>query len=365
MLLGCCAETKRFLKRIGTLGQVDFHAKLNVAGDERLAIKAAPLPAPLHLLPSILATSYLSRSQKSNLVRVLGRMLASRPKEDETARSYLKSLGCWEALMERLIDPVIVSALNEPAAQASAKYARMVMVESLLKGRGSYRLGVPKVPQSVLIGDAALRWLEARGCEVRLSARVRRVRIADGRAREMELASGEMAQFDAYVAAVPPMALERMGIDAGKGKEIRWRPILSAHLFYEGQTPPFEPACVVGEPFGWVFSRQAGLGYVEAVASAADGISHLEKPDLLAMAYRAVATAERMLGQIPLRRGIVYRAHRATFATLGCDACRPRAAGTAANLSLAGDWTATGWPATIESAVRSGLTAAKEVLHSV
>lgn len=297
-------------------------------------------------------------------MRLLGTMLVSKPGENETAQRYLKVLGCSQGLLDRLIDPVIVSALNEPAAEASAKYARMVMVESLLKGRGSYRLGVPKVPQSQLIGDAAARWLADHGCEVRLSSRVQNVRVTDGRARSIQLATGEFVEADAYVCAVPPGALAKMGVDPGEGHLLQWRPIISAHLFYDSRTPPFEPACVVGEPFGWVFSKHTDLGYVEAVASAAEGISHLEKTELLSLATRAAAAVEPMLRGIPLRRGIVYRARRATFATLGSDAHRPKAAGTAANLFLAGDWTATGWPATIESAVRSGLAAAREVIRS-
>lgn len=383
MLLGCCSEAKAFLKRIGSLRHVEFHDRVNLIapnfaatgfrrceGRDRLTIKSSPLPAPLHLLPSIAATPYLSRSQKANLAQMLGWMLLNKtqecadgPRPAESARSYLKSLGCSEALLDRLLDPVIVSALNETAEEASAKYARMVMVESLVKGRGSYRLGEPRVPQSELIADAAMKWLGDRGCEVRLSSRVRNVRISDGRARSVELASGEVIEADAFVTAVPPAALKKMGMDPGDADLLRWRPIISAHLFYESPTPPFEPACVVGEPFGWVFSRHTDLGYVEAVASAAEGISHLDKGQLLSMACRAAAVVEPMLDQIPLRRGIVYRAHEATFATLGCDAYRPRAVGSTANLFVAGDWTATGWPATIEGAVRSGLAAAREVLR--
>ena len=200
---------------------------------------------------------------------------------------------------------------------------------------------------------------------MRLSSRVRRVNVTDGRARVVETNSGETIQADAYVTAVTPDALVRMGVAAGEAAHLKWRPIISAHLFYEGEIPPFEPACVVGEPFGWVFSKHTVAGYVEAVASAADGIYHLEKRELLSLACRAAAVAEPILGQIPLKSGIVYRAHRATFATLGCDGCRPGPTGPAEKLFLAGDWTATGWPATIEGAVRSGLSAAREVLRAI
>lgn len=360
VLLGCCSEAQRFLNRIGSLQQVEFHDKLNMVGRGRLTIRSSPLPAPLHLLPSILGSSYLSRRQKGNLAEVLCRVLIRKPLESQSAASYLKARGCWQGLLDDLVDPVIVSALNEPAPEASAKYARMALVEALLKSRRGYRLGVPATPHAELIHGAALRWLEEHGCKVRLKCRVRRVVMSDGMARSVELASGETEKADVVVTAVPPMALEKMGLGCGGGASLRWRPIISARLFYQGRTPQFEPACVVGEPFGWVFSKHTDPGCVEAVASAAESIWRVEKADLLALAYRAAAAVEPMLGCIPLARGIVNRMRTATFATLDCDAHRPQAAGSTANLFLAGDWTATGWPATIEGSVRSGLAAARE-----
>lgn len=380
VILGCCSEAKQFLARIGSLEQVEFHDTLNLispAVDEataegshcgrqsRLAINASLLPAPIHLLPSILRTPYLSRAQKANVLKLLGSMLFIRPRDAATALQYLKSLGCSKALLERLIDPMVISALNESAGEASAKYARMVIVESLLKGRGSYRLGVFKAPQSQLIGEAALRWLTEHDSQVHLSSRVRKVRIQDGQLSAVELASGHVVEFAACVAAVPPMALQKLGLDPGKGHALRWRPIISAHLFYKGSIPRFEPAYVVGEPFGWVFSKHTDSGHAEAVASAAEDIFHLETSELLSMAFRAAAAAEPVLAMIPRRRGLIYRAHRATFATLGCDADRPQTLGKTRNLFLAGDWTATGWPATIEGAVRSGMAAASGVLQVI
>jgi len=366
VLLGCCTEAIGFLQRIGSLEQVVFHDRLNVvdARQARLTIEASWLPAPLHLLGSIASTPYLSAADKLALARVLTLTLARMPGKSETAGDCLRSLGCSKELLERLVEPVIVSALNERADDASARYARMVLVESLVKGKRGYRLGVSKVPQSELIGDAAARWLSGRGCEIRVNARVKRVHEVDGLARSIELASGERMAFDAYVAAVPPDALARMGISAGGGQHLAWRPIVGAHLFFAGGVPSFEPACAVGEPFGWVFSKQPGLGYVQAVASAAQDVIDLPKSEALGLALRAAARVEPMLQEMPLTRGIIYRARRATFATLACDAHRPAAVTSTSNLFLAGDWTDTGWPATIESAVRSGNAAARALLEA-
>ena len=364
MILGCCTEAIGFFKRIGSLGQIEFHDKLSI-GDEsdRLTIEAWRLPAPVHLLPSILKSSYLSRTDKLCIARTLADMLVREPGEGEHALGYLKRLGCSARLVDRLLESVIVSALNETPNRASAKYARMVLLESLMKGKRSYRMGAPKVAQSELIGDAALRWLESRGAKVRLLSRVRKVHVADGIMRSIELDSGERMAFDACVLAVPPNALTRMGIDAGGGEKLKWEPIVSAHLFFAGQIPNFEPVCIIEEPFGWVFGRRPDVGYVEVVASAAGELMNLPKSEVLGLAMRAVVKAVPTLSGISLNRGIVYRARSATFATLACDINRPGAVTPTANLFLAGDWTDTGWPATIESAVRSGLAAARALME--
>lgn len=111
-----------------------------------------------------------------------------------------------------------------------------------------------------------------------------------------------------------------------------------------------------------MFGKRPNLGYVQAVASAAESVVSLSKSEALGLAHRAASLVEPSLRDLPLERGIVYRERRATFATLSCDAHRPPAATSTRNLFLAGDWTDTGWPATIESAVRSGSAAAKALL---
>lgn len=366
VLLGCCTEAANFLKRIGSLEHVRFHGRLNIIDNgTRLTIEASRLPPPLHLLPSIVRSSFFSRRAKADLYTFLPAMLLREAGKSETARDYLCAVGCGEELFTRLVEPVIVSALNEKPNDASARYARMVLMESLVKNRRGYRLGVPELPQYDLIGKAAQNWLESNGCEIRLLSRVVRVNREDGRARWLELASGERLVFDAIVAAVPPHALPRLGLDAHGGERLGWRPIVSVHLIYDRPMPPLEPACVVGKPFGWVFSKRPNEGYVEVVGSAAGGLIGQDNDELIALARRSAAAVDPEFAHVPIRRGIVCRMRRATFATLACDIHRPAVQTFTPNLFLAGDWTNTAWPATIESAVRSGRAAAKALLEVV
>ena len=146
----------------------------------------------------------------------------------------------------------------------------------------------------------------------------------------------------------------------------RWLPIISVHLFYGGPRPSFDRACAVSEPFQWVFNKSADFDmpftYVQAVASAAEGTVDLAREELIRVGARAaLAVAPELAGRL-LERAFVCRERRATFSTAGnSDALRPGPA-RLRNAFLAGDWTDTGWPATIESAVRSGRAAAKRIL---
>jgi len=367
VLLGCCHEAIDFLSRLGSLCQIDFADTTSIIGNlgEKLRISCSPLPAPFHLLPSILATGYLLTSEKFTLSRMLMSMMLHSPGKTTTASDYLKALSCPEGVTERLIEPVIVSALNERAGEASAKYARMALLEALVKSRDGYRLGVPKTPQSQWLGEAAKQFLSDRECEVRTGAKVKYVQISDGRVRAVELAGEEMLKVDYCVCAVPPDNLVKMGLEPWGGERLVWRPIVSAHLFYEEPVPEFEPACVVNEPFQWVFCKHADVGYVQAVASAAEDLINKNKDETLELARRAVEKVEPVLTKVALKRGIVYKGRRATFSTLACDAHRPPAQTPVRNLFLAGDWTDTHWPATIESAVRSGHAAARTVMMSI
>lgn len=362
VLLGCCRQAKDFFDKLGSGDKITYHDRLNVIDSDRSVIESSRLPAPFHLLGSIMSGELTASINKLTLARVLISMLLIKPSENDAAADYLLKLGCPSNLIEKLVEPVIESALNESASAGSAKYARMVLIEMLLKDREAYRLGVPDVALSELVHEAALRRLSELGCRVRLASPVRKLQVQNGLMRSIETKSGECISFDQCVVAVPPYILSKMGLEAGGAQQLLWQPIVAAHLFFEKPIPEFSPACVVGEPFGWVFGKHTQFGYVQAVASAASKLMGLDRDDLQALALRAAVRVEPRLADMPLKRSVIYIERRATFATLACDAHRPQAATELKNVFLAGDWVATGWPATIEGAVRSGKAAANLIL---
>lgn len=368
--MGCCKESINFLKKIGTIEKVNFFDSLKLIGEngEVLRIKSSLLPSPLHLLHSILHTNYLSSSEKANLFGVMLKMAFKIPAKDASALEYLQKLSCSKSLEKLLIEPMLVSALNEELEQASAKYARMVLLRSLLGSRTGYQLGVPQIPLSKLIELPAVKYLSSKNCEVRTKTKVKSINIGQNGIVSLYLADGKEFKYDYYVAAISPLALNALGINHSNlfGK-LRWRPIVSAHLIAEGICPDFDHACVLGEPFQWVFNKSADFAlnstYIQAVASGADSIVNLQKNELAGLAKKAVKKACPASADINFR-AIICKEKRATFSTSrNIDALRPQANTQISNLFLAGDWIQTQWPSTIESAVRSGMNAAEMIIQ--
>ena len=369
VLLGCCEATIGFLAKIGSMRLVEFNGGINFVGEkgQSLEISSSRLPSPLHLLPSVARTRYFSAAEKLSLSRVMAHVAINSAGDSESAGEYLESLACPRRLSERLFEPILASALNETARTASAKYARMVLVKSLLGEKQGWRLGVPKPPLCDVLALPAWRYLAQRGCEVRTQTRAERLNIHGDGVKSVSV-DGHTLHAAAYVCAVTPDALEQLGFETPAARRLKWNPIVSAHLFFDRPKPEFDRACVVGGPFQWVFNKTSGLAYeptyVQAVASAAEGIVNEPKDYLVSLALDAVSKAAPELAGAQPVRTLMIRERHATFSTGGeCDAHRPPAVTSIPNLFLAGDWTQTQWPSTLESAVRSGHAAALAVLQ--
>ena len=368
VILGCCNAAIEFLGRIGSIGNVRFCDRFCFVGQEsrRLEIRPSMLPGPLHLLPSLIFASCFTPLDKLNLCRILAEVAVRAPGNQTNAGDYLRSLSCNESLIKKFFEPIIVSAMNENPDDVSAEYARMILSTALLGGKGAYRMGIADITLTELIGEAASRFLSEHGCEIRLNARVGSLKIRGDRVDSLILYSGEEMRAELCVCAVPPWDLTKMGLETQAARLLSWRPIVGAHLFFEYELPDFDCTCVVDEPFQWVFNKSKDFGlpfsYIQAVASAASSIVNLRRSDLIYLALRAAAKAMPEPVALKLSRALVVRERRATFSTsVGSDAVRPGTCTHLNNLFLAGDWVSTHWPATIESAVRSGIAAAREV----
>lgn len=252
----------------------------------------------------------------------------------------------------------MVPALNAPLERMNAAEAAFVISTAFLRDRNAARFGYSTVPLAQIMDAAAARLDNVR----RSSAVFSLEASADGVAVGM---GSETLPFDAAVLAVPPRSLARLlGDPAAFGVPPLdvYEPfaIMDVHLWYEGPAPAFEFAAILDSPVQWVF--QKGAGYLCCSISAADELVAKPTGDMVARAWEEVQRALPELGTARLRKGAATRNPEGTYLAAS-GAPRPGPATTLPTVAIAGAWTATGWPDTMESAVRSGIAAARHLLE--
>lgn len=355
--LGCCVEYLRFLERIGSTGGVRRVPLRMPVIDERgrMAVLGAGAVALLryrHL-------SVAERMAIGLVARRLGRLDAA-SHDGETFGGLLRRLGSSPATIDRFWDVFIRPALNLPSDEASAAAGVFTVQTAMLGAPEASDLLLPAAPLGELHGDAAGRALEAAGAAVRLRARAASL---DGLA--VVLADGERVAGDAVVVALPPAeSAELLGEPAPPLED---SPIVSVHLWLDRPIlgPPL--AALLASPAHWVFDRGRLTGhepdrgqYLTVVASGAPDVAATRGGELVDLIFRALV--ER-LGPAGLLWSRVSREPRATFACRpGTAALRPGPETGRAGVVRAGAWTDTGWPATMEGAIRSGRAAARVLL---
>jgi squalene-associated FAD-dependent desaturase len=266
-------------------------------------------------------------------------------------------MTCSGVLYERLWHPILLAALNTDPPEADAALAAAVIRETLVQGGRAYRPLIARQGLSSTLVEPAIRYLTARNAEVRLEHNLHALRFHDRRVIALDFA-GEVVDVanDAVVLAVPPFMAKTLVPDLATPDE--FRAIVNAHYAIE---PPqdFPPMIgVINGTVEWVF---AFPGRLSVTISGADRLMSSPREQLAETIWREVAAIAGIAEKMPPWQ--IVRERRATFAALAAqNAKRPGAATAWENLVLAGDWTATGLPATIEGAIRSGNTAA-EVLN--
>ncbi len=371
ILMSCCTAATGFLERIGAEPTVSFQDYLSIpilCEGERIVIRSAPLPGILHLLPSLLRYRPLSFGERLAALRA-GAALSVGRRGDATFGAWLARHGQNERTVRRLWNPVSIAALNAPADRVSVAAARKVFRDGFFQPDGA-SIGLFTSPLGSIF-DAARKYVEARGGLAEVGAGVSRVLFDRGRAVGVELDDGRSIDAEAVVSAVPPDALERL---AGGRPELthvleaagrlEWAPIVNVHLWLDRPALADEFAIAVDSPVQAVFDvgklhEKCGSTHLVLSQSAADAWvdrADAEVVDNLTTALREVLPVVR---DAEIRRSLVIRHREATFVPApGSDALRPAARTPIDGLFLAGDWTATGWPSTIEGAVRSGIGAA-------
>jgi squalene-associated FAD-dependent desaturase len=385
VFMACTTSYTSFLRRLGTLGLTRRQRRLHVpvldADGRRSHLAASALPAPLHLAPSFLRYAHLGLAEKARIAKLLASVALSSGAngaglEHESFAGWLRIRGQPEGTIAGFWDFLVLPTLNARAGEVSAAAALFVLKEGFLASPTSAAIGIPAVPLSRLHVDPAVRYVEARGGEVRPGCGVERVCVEAGRVTALLLRDGSRAQHEAYVCAVPHTRLPQL-LPAGVTDraplaalaEIPVSPIVNLHLWFDRPVAEFAFAAFVGCELQWVFNRS------RLDLSRAPGEHHLVISLSGAGAYMALdrrALLERFLPQLrralpasreaELVRTVVVKEPEATFVPAP-GVVRPGPVTEFENFLLAGAYTSTGWPATMESAVRSGLTAARALHH--
>lgn len=357
VLLRCCTALMDFYGRCGVAEKIRFHDAIHLVlpGGAVDTIRRDPLPAPLHLARSLLAMRCLDASDKLSLVRCLLSISADRrrPDIDEiTFMDWLLSKGATPRAVARFWRPFIVSALNEEPGLASASPALQVFGEGLLGSRTSYEMGVPSVPLDDLYSAALAGRLGPR-VRILLGSKVRRI---DPSARDA----------DYYVSAVPFDRVEGLVPNLGIGGRIErftHSPITGIHLWFDRPITVLEHAMLLDREIQWIFHK--GGGHYLVVVSASRGLEARSTSEIVRLAVAELCEFFAGARRASLTDSRVIREPRATFSVRpGLGIARPGPRTPYRNVFLAGDWTDSGWPATMEGAVRSGYRAANAVIEA-
>ena len=389
--MACCTNLADFCRRVGV---ADLYrrdpAVTFLSPENRISrLQAGIGPAPFHLAGSFVKANYLNWNDKLRVaygMACLARNHDARP--GEPFSDWLLRHGQNVRTINLFWATVLVSALNERLEQMDFDHARRVFVDGFLINRSGYQMELPIAPLGELYGSRLETWLRDHGVEVRLTTGVRDVDCGDDATLQgVTLRTGEKIPADFVVLAVSYDRVAGMFNQATQARMpalaglrcLESSPITGIHLWFDRPVCPFDHVVTPGRFIHWVFNHTAIQGREATTSEGADKGQYLQivisaAYDLLAMDKAAIRDAVLAdlaemwpaVREASLTRWWVVTEHGATFAVRpGVDAYRPAQRTPIDGLFLAGDFTDTGWPATMEGAVRSGYLAAQGILEDL
>ena len=377
VLLGCCTNLIDFYRRLGVENQIRWYDEVTfLLPDGRAsALKPRWLPAPMHTGLSFMASPVLDLKDKLAISRALLALMPALPADNgENFQAWLLRHGQTKQSIDRFWAPVLISALNDELDQVSVHYAALVFRDSFLKSADAGRMGLPAVPLSQLYGQAA-SYIEARGGRVHLRASVDSMQADDKGVRVG--VSGDEVCADYAILATPFNVVNKLLPDTPEMQPLRQQaghfgssPITGIHLWFDREVTPLEHAVLLERTIQWMFQkskilntrRESGeaVSYLELVVSSSKTLVDKSRNEIIDLAMRELAEFFPAVREAKLTKATVIKEVHATFSpTPGSDAYRPSHISPWPRLFVAGDWTATGWPSTMEGAVRSGYGAAE------
>ena len=391
--LGCCTNLDDFYRRVGASDKIKFFDRLLFLDPQgrRGEIQAGLLPAPFHMAGSFATFAPLGLRDKLSIAWAMLIILQTNGHPSDIDKhdgismlDWLKRRGQTKAAIERFWRVVLVSALDEELDKTDARYGLDVFWKAFLSSRAGYRMGVPVVPLAQLY-DGCKSAIEQKGGEVHLRAPARGLSIQNNSNEAVIFDSGREESADAYVIAVPHTAVLELLPDesaqtaAGLRNlpKLKNAPITGVHFWFDRvvmQEPfmtlidtttqwIFNKSALYGAPNGNAPEKSSGGQYLQLVISASYGLLPMGRQEIIDLCLKEVRAALPAARDGNLIKATVIKEAAATFSPEpGVDRWRPKQETRIRKLFLAGDWTDTGWPATMEGAVRSGYLAAEAVL---
>ncbi len=385
VLTGCCTNLCDLYDRLGVLDSIDWQtasywARGNGAYDT--VSNARFLPAPLHFAIALLRLRGLGIAEKHRIAFAMWRMLrlgfAGRLRwGDRAFGEFLDRTRQGTRAREMFWEPIVISACNASVTDCNAAHAMQVFQEGLLASHWAGAIGVPNIPLRDLYASAHAE-IERVGGELRLGESAKAITFDGERAQGVVTDAG-MVPAHAVIAAVPPDRLSRLISNTLRAADRRlqrldefgFSPILGVHLYFPSMVMQTPNLVLPGRRTQWLFTKRSTEQgqLIHAVISAADAWMELDEREIVDRVLEDVRWAlpdARTVEPVEVRS--VKERHATIRSSAHMDAMRPRATpyagdlhGGVANLALAGDWTDTGWPATMEGAARSGFAAAQAV----
>jgi zeta-carotene desaturase len=360
VLLRCCINLLDFYQRLGVRDRIKFYREFFFIepGGHISVLRRGRLPAPLHFTESFVGMHCLSFADKMGIGKALLALRRERNRRKDLDRismlDWLLQKRQTAHAIDRFWRQVLVSAVNEDLDRMAAIHGFQVFWLGFLASADGYEMGVPNVP----LGDlyTADAWQRMGNVRMHFRAPVERI---DG---DGFVVGGERLTADRYVCALPFERMEGVGLPAPK---LEHSPITGIHLWFDREITTLPHATLLDRTMQWMFNKDGGR-YLQLVVSASRDLTPLSRKEIIDIAVGDLRLFFPRVREAKVVKAHVVKEQRATFAAAPETEClRPGAATPFPNLFIAGDWTRTNWPATMEGAVRSGYIAAEAVGKSI
>ncbi|MEZ5352957.1 MAG: hydroxysqualene dehydroxylase HpnE [Bryobacteraceae bacterium] len=368
VLLRCCTGLLDFYERLGVRDAIEFHRTFYFLepGGRLSVLERGRFPPPLHFAESFARMRFLSWTDKLSIALAMSAIEREWPQRDDldsmTMLAWLREKSQPPRAIERFWRQVLVSAVNEELDRMAASHGLQVFAQGFLSSGDAYEMGIPRVPLAQLYSPDA--WRRFPGVKLHFRSPAEQIKVENGRVVAVSAAGVDWCA-DVYVSAVPferaAALVPALGLDFTGWEH---SPITGVHLWFDRPVTDLPHATLLDRTMQWMFNKRDGR-YLQLVVSASRGLTEMPRGEVIDLARRELAEFLPKTAEARIEKAHVVKEVRATYsARPGLEALRPPARTAIPNLFLAGDWTRTGWPATMEGAVRSGYLAAQAITET-